>query len=139
MNKLVLLVVTLLLACGSVFGREGSFATYELVARRGNVSVVTRNGEYRMLVGVGRRPHRSLLLGTTPETAASQIDYIAEMGADENYTSRDRIVPLCGECFFLNVSGRKDAKHYSFRGIDRRIRFELSEEEVRELREEILN
>ncbi len=139
MNKLVLLVVTLLLACGSVFGREGSFATYELVARRGNVSLVTKGGEYRMLVGIGRRPHRSLLLGTTPETAASQFNRISEMGSNENYTNRRRMVPLCGEIFFLTVSGHKDAKHYSFRGIDRRIRFELSEEEVRELREEILN
>ncbi len=138
MNKLVLLVLAVLMVCGSAYGQEVDFSLYELVAQRGKISVVTQDGEYRMIVGSLKRPKAALLLGMMPEMAAAQLDHIVAMGTSESYIRQRRSVLFCGETFFFRVSGNGENRCYSFKGLNNAARFSIDEDDIRTLKSAII-
>jgi len=108
------------------------------VARRGNVSVVNRNGEYQLVVGALRHPKAALLLGLEAKMAISQLDRISALGAKCNYSDSRRMIQFSGKAFFLNAKGEDSLRVYSFRGIERPIRFSLNETDVRAIKKAVL-
>ncbi len=138
MKNWVLLLAVLFIACFNVFGQEVDLTTYELVAKRGNVSVITGNNEYRMVVGSVKNPKMSLFLGVHPEVAATQMDRISKMGETNYQPGEKRTFLLCGEAFSFNASGQGEKRKYSFRGINTPVKFALTEEDVQAIKSAIL-
>ena len=138
MKNWVLLLAVLFTACISAFGQEVDFSAYELVAKRGNVSVVAGNNEYRLIVGSTKKPKASLLLGVHPETAAAQLERISRLGTKPRNPGEQSVFLFCGEPFSYDVSGADSLMVYSFRSTGGPAKFSLSETDIRAFKKAIL-
>ena len=134
--KHLLLIAALILTTLSAIGQPVDFTTYDVIAKRGDVSVIVKGDDYRMVVGSLKKPKINLMLGNTKEQAASWIERIATFSAkSSNYAERDRMVALCGVPFFFSVSGAGEDEKYSFKAENSRVQFSLTAKDCRLLKE----
>lgn len=138
MRKL-LVILSFLFITATNFAQPVDFSTYERVIRRGNVSVVQRGNEYRMIVGSLKKPRICLLLGMSADLAAYHVEHICPRRTNEGfYRNGKRLVSFCGEIFTLSVSGKGEHQTYLFRKLNESPRFSLSSTDISAIKEAIL-
>ena len=112
MRKLILLSLLMLNAV-SMFAQKVDFTTYDVIAKRGNVTIIMKDNDYRMVVGSVKKPKLNLLMGFSKEQAINRIDCILDF-SKESYTKKNRNVSVCGVMFLLSITGEGEKETYHF-------------------------
>lgn len=134
--KRILVVLLVLVISITVFAQKTDFTTYDVIAKAGDVSIIVKDNDYRMLVGSLKKPKLNMLMGYSKEQAINRIDGILDF-SKEGYTKNDRNVSVCGEIFLLNITGKGDNEKYHFDAIDKKVKFSLTVEYCRLLKSKI--
>lgn len=113
------------------------FTTYDVVAKAGDVTVIVKNNDYRMIVGSVKKPKLNMVMGYTKEQAASTIDRILDF-SKSNYTKKDRNVSVCGVMFLLTITGEGDNEKYHFEATDKKGKFDLSVRDCQSIKNNLL-
>lgn len=112
------------------------FTTYDVVAKAGDVSVIVKDNDYRMVLGSLKKPKLNMVMGYTKEQAASKIDRILDF-TNEKYTREKRNVSVCGVMFLLNISGEGDNEKYHFEATDHKGNFTLTKKDLLSFKESL--
>lgn len=113
------------------------FTTYDVVAKAGDVTIIVKDNDYRMVVGSLKKPKLNMVMGYTSEQAVAKIDRILDF-SKENYTKKNRNVSVCGVMFLLNITGDGDNKKYHFAGVEKKGKFDLSVIDCKQLKQSIM-
>lgn len=128
----LLLTITL-----SAFAQKTiDFTTYDVIAKAGDVTVIVKDNDYRMVVGSLKKPKLNMLMGYTKEQAASKIDRILDF-SKEGYTKKNRNVSVCGVLFLLTITGEGDNETYHFEASDLKGKFDLSVKDCKQFKKAI--
>lgn len=138
MKKLLMVFVLILNAVSMLAQNTIDFASYDKVGKTGDVTIIVKDNDYRMVVGTLKKPKHNMVMGYTKEQATSKIDRILDFSY-ESYTKKDRNVSVCGVMFLLNITGESDNENYYFVAVDKKVMFKLSVKDCNELKESILN
>lgn len=121
----------------SMFAKKTiDFTTYDVVAKAGDVSVIVKDNDYRMVLGSLKKPKLNMVMGYTKEQAASKIDRILDF-TNEKYTREKRNVSVCGVMFLLNISGEGDNEKYHFEATDHKGNFTLTKKDLLSFKESL--
>ena len=137
MNKLLMIGVMLTTIVVTAFAQKIDFTTYNVVAKAGDVTVIVKDNDYRMVVGSVKKPKLNMLMGYSKDQAVSCIDRILAF-PKENYTKKNRNVSVCGVMFILTITGEGDKEKYHFDAFDTKGKFDLSAKDCEQLKESIL-
>ena len=107
-----------------------NYTTYDVIAKAGNVTVLVKDNDYRMVVGSLKKPKITFLLGYTNEQAAQKFERLLEITGYENYSRDDRQFNFCGVGFHLAIKGSGDKERYYFAKDGEKIGFDLSKSEI---------
>lgn len=105
------------------------FTTYDVVAKAGDVSIIVKDNDYRMVVGLLKKPKLNMVMGYSKEQAASKIDRILDF-SKEGYTKKNRNVSVCSVMFQLNIIGEGDNEKYLFEATDKKVKFALTKKDI---------
>lgn len=83
---LVTMVVT-------AFAQKTDFTTYDVIAKAGDVTIIAKDNDCRMIVGSVKKPKLNMQMGHSKEQAASKIDRILDF-SKKGYTKKDRNVSV---------------------------------------------
>ena len=106
--KRILLVLLVLVTSITAFAQKTvDFTTYDVVAKAGDVTIIMKDNDYRMIIGSVKKPKLNMVMGYTKEQAASKIDRILEF-SNESYTKKDRNGNWIsdGLCYYLGCYPR---------------------------------
>lgn len=135
--KKILFVCLLLMITLSLFAQKTiDFTTYDVVAKAGDVTIIVKDNDYRMVVGSVKKPKLNMLMGYSKEQAINRIDRIMEF-SNENYTKKNRNVSVCGVMFLLNITGEGEKETYHFEASDTKVRFDLSAKDCLQFKKSI--
>lgn len=70
---LLLLVTTI-----SISAQKVDFTTYDVVAKAGDVSVIVKDNDYRMIIGSVKKPKLNMLMGYSKDQAINRINGILD-------------------------------------------------------------
>ena len=131
--KRILLVLLVLVTSITAFAQKTvDFTTYDVVAKAGDVTIIMKDNDYRMIIGSVKKPKLNMVMGYTKEQAASKIDRILDF-SNENYTKKGRNVSVCGVMFLLNITGEGVNEKYHFEAVDKKAKFDLSVSDCKQL------
>lgn len=136
MKKLIVLMVLMLNAVSMFAQKTVDFTTYDVVAKAGNVSIIVKDNDWRMVVGSLKKPKLNMVMGYTKEQASSTIDRILEF-SKSNYTKKERNVSVCGVMFLLTISGEGENEKFHFDATDKKTRFDLSVKDCKSFKDYI--
>ena len=135
--KRILVVLLVLVTSISAFAQKSTdFTTYDIVAKAGDVTIIVKDNDYRMIVWPVKKPKLNMVMGYSKEQAASKIDRILDF-SKEGYTKKDRNVSVCGVMFLLTITGDGDNEKYHFDATDKKCRFDLSAKDCEQLKKSI--
>ena len=136
--KRILVVLLVLVTSITAFAQKTiDFTTYDVVAKAGDVSIIVKDNDYRMVVGSVKKPKLNMVMGYTKEQTASKIDRILDF-SNENYTKKERNVSVCGVMFLLNITGEGDNEKYIFKAVDKKGKFDLTVKDCEQLKKSIV-
>ena len=138
MKKLILAILCCLIGMAS-YGQRVDFSTYDRVIKRGMVSIVCHNDEYRMIIGSLKNPKLSILIGMSPEAAAGCLNSLLRKESNKEFLNRAMPVGLGGVRFAMRMSGPSSNRTFSLRGLDDPIRFTLSSQDIRVMKQAVLD
>ena len=99
--------------------------TYDVVAKSGNVSIIVKDNDYHMIVGTTKKPKLNMTMGFSKEQAISFVNRIIDFSS-EDYTKKNRNVPLYGMMFFLTITGQGEHETFHFVEPGKKVKFALS-------------
>ncbi len=138
MKKVLMICAMLVTMVATAFAQKTTdFTTYDVVAKAGDVTIIVKDNDYRMVVGSVKNPKINMLMGYTKEQAASKIDRILDF-SKEGYTKKNRNVSVCGVMFFLTITGNGDNEKYHLKAADRKGKLDLSVRDCEQLKQSIL-
>lgn len=114
MKRLLTISVILISAVVSAFAQKVDYTKYQVLAKSGNVSVVVKDSDYRMVVGSLTQPKKVFLLGYSKEQAAQRFEHLLEVADNDNYTRTNRQITVCGVGLLLTIKGTGDDERYTF-------------------------
>ena len=135
MKKIIFLSLLLTITL-SAFAQKTDFTTYDVVAKTGDVTIIVKDNDYRMVVGSVKKPKLNMLMGYSKDQAVSCIDRILAF-SKENYSKKNRNVSVCGVMFILTITGEGDKEKYHFEASDTKGKFDLSAKDCEQLKESI--
>ncbi len=136
MKKKLFVVLLLIVTTITAFAQKTTdYTTYDVVAQKGNVSVVVKDSDWKMIVGSLKKPKILFVMGYSNEQAASKIDRIIEMGSNENYSKKDRNVSFCGIPFRLTITGEGENEKYLFVSENGKSKFSLIKSECMDIKQ----
>lgn len=124
MKKLLLMLVLMLNAISMSAQKTIDFTTYDVVAKAGDVSIIVKDNDWRMVVGSLKKPKINLQFGYSKEQATSRIDRILDYPKD-GYSRKDRNVSVGGVFFQLTITGEGENEKYHFVAVDSKGKFDL--------------
>ena len=84
--------------------RTIDFTTYDIIAKAGNVTVLAKDNDYRM-VGALKKPKTTFLLGYSKEQATQKFERLLEITDNYNYSKAGRQINFGGIGFHLTNKG----------------------------------
>lgn len=114
MKRLLTIIVILVSAVVSAFAQKVDYTKYQVLAKSGNVSVVVKDSDYRMVVGSLTQPKKVFLLGYSKEQDAQRFEHLLEVADNDNYTRTNRQITFCGVGLLLTIEGTGDNERYRF-------------------------
>ena len=137
MKRLIMICAILITIVVTAFAQKTTdFTTYDVVAKAGDVTVIVKDNDYRMVVGSVKKPRLNMLMGYSKDQAVSCIDRILTFPR-ENYTKKNRNVSVCGVMFVLNITGEADNEKYHFDATDKKCKFDLSVSDCKHIKQTI--
>lgn len=142
-NKTIPTMKKLLLVWVMVFGLgmpgwgQGmvDFAEYEVLGKRGDVTMVVKDDDYRMVVGKMKKPGAVFLLGYSREQAQQRFVKLLREIEKEAQTNQSRPIIFCGIWLRFTTSGTGEKTVYSFQINGEKVRFSLSKKDLYDLAE----
>ncbi len=138
MRKLVLAILCCLIGMAS-YGQRVDFSTYDHVIKRGKVSIVCHNDEYRMIIGSLKNPKLSILMGMSPEAAAGCLNSLLRKEDNKEFLHKAMPVGLGGIRFAMRMSGPSSNRTFSLSGLDDSVRFKMSAQGIKAMKQAILD
>ena len=136
MKRKLFVVLLLVVTTITTFAQKIDYTTYDVVAQKGNVSVVVKDNDWKMIIGSLKKPKQVFLLGYSKEQATSKIDRIIEIGSNENCIKKDRNVSFCGIPLQLTITGSGDNEKYLFVS-DNKHKFSLTKKDCLDIKQSI--
>lgn len=130
MKKLLLIIVLQLIAVSFSAQNSIDYTTYDLIAKTGDVKVLGKDNDYRMVVGSFKKPKILFLLGYTKEQAAQYFYRLLEITGNDKYSKNNRQINFCGIGLHFTAKGTGDKERYYFAKDGERIGFNLSRSEI---------
>ena len=118
MKKLIILMMLMLNAVSMFAQKTTDFTTYDVLAKAGDVSIIVKDNDWRMVVGSLKKSKLNMLMGYSKEQAVSTIDRILDF-SKSNYTKNNRNVSVCGVMFLLTITGDGDNEKCHFDATDK--------------------
>lgn len=135
--KRILVVLLVLVTSITAFAQKTTdFTTYDVIAKAGDVTIIVKENDYRMVVGSLKKPKLNMVMGYTKEQATSKIDRIMEF-SKVGYTKKNRNVSVCGVMFILTITGEGDNEKYIFTAVDKKVKFDLSVKDCEHIKKSI--
>ena len=125
MKKILFSTLLLLVTTISICAQKIDFTTYDVVAKAGDVTIIVKDNDYRMVVGPVKKPKLNMLMGYSKDQAINRIDRILDF-SKEGYTKKNRNVSVCGVMFLLTITGEGDNEKFHFHASDIKGKFDLS-------------
>ena len=113
MNPVLLVLPLLLATVLPGFAQKVDYRTFDVVARSGNVAVVVKDNDYRMVVGSLIKPKTVFLLGYSKEQAALKIKRLIKICENENYIKKNRRVTFCTVVLHLSSKEKGGKEWYT--------------------------
>ena len=114
MKRLLLISSILISTFMSAFAQKVDYTKYDVLAKSGNVSVVVKDSDYRMVVGSLTNPSKVFLLGYSKEQASQRFEDLLKSADNDNYTRTNRQISFCGVGLLLSIKGAGDNEQYTF-------------------------
>ena len=95
------------------FAQKVDYKTFDVIAKSGNVSILVKDKDYRMVVGSLNNPKTVFLLGYSKEHALLKIKRLIRTCEDDQYTKDNRQISFWGTALHCSVKV-KDGKQYKF-------------------------
>ena len=130
------LLLFLLLYATSMLAQTTDLATYNVVAKSGNVSIIVKDNDYHMIVGATKKPKLNMSMGYSKENALSFIDYILSFSNDD-YTKKNRNVSMYGVMFLLTITGKGENETFHFVEPGKKVKFALSTKDLNQFKKAI--
>ena len=90
-RNLLLIFALFIFSSISIFAQQKKdYTTYNVVAKSGNIHIVAKKDDYRMVIGTLKKPMMLFLLGYTKEQAALRFNRFVEICEDKKYTKKNR-------------------------------------------------
>lgn len=125
MKKVLLIAILIVSSVVSAFAQKTDFTTFDVVAKAGDVTIIVKDNDYRMIIGSVKKPKLNMLMGYSKDQAINRIDRILDF-SKENYTKKNRNVSVCGVLFLLTITGEDANETYHFEASDMNGKFDLS-------------
>lgn len=120
----------------TTFAQKVDFTTYDVVDKVGDVTIIVKDNDYRMIIGSVKKPKLNMLMGYSKEQAIYCIDRILDF-SKEGYTKKNRNVSVCGVMFLLTIKGEDDNEKYHFEASDLKGKIVLSVKDCEQLKKSI--
>ena len=114
MKRLLLISSILISTFMSAFAQKVDYTKYDVLAKSGNVSIVVKDSDYRMVVGSLANPNKVFLLGYSKEQASQRFEDLLKSADNDNYTRTNRQISFCGVGLLLSIKGTGDNEQYTF-------------------------
>ena len=134
--KRILVVLLVLVTAITAFAQKTDFTTYDVIAKAGDVTIIMKDSDYRMIVGSIKKPKLNMLMGYSKEQAVNCVDRISYF-SKEGYTKKNRNVSVCGVMFLLNIAGEGDDEKYYFTAVDNKGKFTLTKKDILSFKESL--
>ena len=113
MRELILILIFFFSVTISVFAQQKKdYTTYDVVAKSGNIHIVAKKDDYRMLIGTLKKPMMVFLLGYTKEQATQRFKRFIEICEDKKYAKSNRQESFCGVDFYLTTEESGSQSRY---------------------------
>lgn len=114
-RNLLLIIALFIFSSISIFAQQKKdYTTYDVVAQSGNIHIVAKKDDYRMVIGSLKKSMMVFLLGYTKEQAALRFNRFVEICEDMKYTKKNRHESFCGVDFFLSTEESGNQSYYVF-------------------------
>ena len=125
MKNVLMICAVLVTMVVTVFAQKTDFTTYDVIAKAGDVTIIMKDNDYRMIVGTVKKPKLNMLMGYSKEQAINRIDRILDFSKG-GYTKKNRNVSVCGVMFLLTITGDGDNEKYHFEATDIKGKIDLT-------------
>lgn len=140
MKKLLVSSVILLMSITTAFSQSKvDYNEYDVLANSGNITVVAKERDYRMIVGPIKKPTAVFILGHSRELAENKFERLLVTCGNDKYSKKNRDIYFCGIPFHYSVTGNNNAEQYSFVGDLDNVKFVLAKEDILAIQEQLLN
>lgn len=115
MMKRLLLVWVMVFGLGMPGWGQGmvDYGEYEVLGKRGDVTMVVKDNDYRMVVGKMKKPGAVFLLGYSREQAQQRFVKLMREIEKEAQTNQSRPIIFCGVLLRFTTSGTGEKTVYS--------------------------
>jgi hypothetical protein len=137
MMRRLLLVWVMVFGLGMPGWGQGmvDYAEFEVLGKRGEVTMVVKDNDYRMVVGKLKKPGAVFLLGYSREQAQQRFVKLLREIEKEDQTNQSRPIVFCGVLLRFTTSGTGEKAVYKFQVDDKKVQFSLCKKDLFELAE----
>lgn len=109
------------------FAQKVDYRTFEVIAKSGNISIVVKDSDYRMIVGSINKPKTVFLLGYSIEQASLKIKRLIRICGDDRYIKENRRIFFCGNVLHCSVKDKDGQEQYMFVKEEDGVKFVIEE------------
>lgn len=117
------------------FSQKVDYKTFDVIAKSGNVSIVVKDNDYRMVVGSLKKPKTVFLLGYSKEQASLKIKRLIRICENDKYTKNNRRISFCGCVLHCSVKEKGGQEQYTFVREEGAVKFVLKRGDLLVIRE----
>ena len=137
MRKILISLIITFFITVSVFAQGIDFTTYDVLAKCGDVTVVVKNNDYRMVVGPLKRSTTSFMLGNTKDQAEEAIDKLIEVIEKDQIIRERRTILFCGVPLNFYAVGSGKKVRYLFQRTDSSVKIEITVTDCQTLKQSL--
>lgn len=131
MKKFLVSSVILLMSITTAFSQSKvDYNEYEVLANSGNITVVAKEKDYRMIVGPIKKPTAVFILGHSKELVENKFERLLVTCGNDKYSKKNRDISFCGIPLHYSVIGNGNAEQYTFVGDLDNVKFLISKEDI---------
>lgn len=140
MKRLLVGLTILIVSITTAFSQNKvDYNTYDVIANSGNITVVAKEKDYRMIVGPIKKPTAVFLLGYSKEFAENKFERLLTVCGNDKHSKKNRDISFCGIPLHYSVIGEGDAEQYSFVGDLDKVKFVLAKKDILEIQKQLEN
>ena len=140
MKKILVSSVILIMTITTAFSQNKvDYNEYDVLANSGNITVVAKKRDYRMIVGPIKKPTAVFILGHSKELAENKFERLLVVCGNDKYSKKNRDISFCGTPLHYSVIGKNNEEQYSFVGDFDKVKFVLAKEDILAIKGQLLN